>query len=90
MAAGDFERALAMLEVARVIQPGSGYASFQEAIVYARLGRAADAVAMLRGAAAAGSVTREAVDGEPAFTSLRQDSAFTNILQTLPSRPRDG
>jgi hypothetical protein len=79
-----------MLEATRIVQQryfDSGHSSgFELALTCARLGRAPDAVAALKGAIAAHDYNVLGISTNPGFTSLQGDPAFQDLLRQVTER----
>jgi predicted esterase len=87
-AAHDPARAVALLLVARAMQPADPSDCWWLARGYALLGQRADALEALRCASARGSgLTAADVRGDSAFVNWRDDPQFREIVATLPDEP---
>jgi predicted esterase len=81
---GDFDLALAFLDVAASVHPESPLPAFTAARVHAVAGHVDEAFTALERAAAAGGLTRTAVEEHPQLASLRTDARYPALLERLP------
>jgi predicted esterase len=80
---GELGRAALLLRVAAEIEPEVPHVRFRLAVVFAKLGDAAGALAELERAIERGWDDRAAIEGEPAFAALAADERFRALLARL-------
>lgn len=84
-ARNDAARGLAVLDIAKAVEPGSSFVCFNQGIGYAMMGRTADAISAVRCAVAGGRVTAADLREEHGFDRIRGDTAFAAIVASAPS-----
>jgi tetratricopeptide (TPR) repeat protein len=82
---GDKIKALANIQKARNIAPGSRKVLWEAALVYELAGNRTEALAALTGAIHGGQPLDE-VRGEPALKDLRADPRYQNLMSNLPAK----
>jgi tetratricopeptide (TPR) repeat protein len=80
---GDKSKALANIQEARRIAPGSRKVLWEAALVYEIAGNRTEALAALTGAIHGGQPLDE-VRGEPALKELRADPRYQSLIGSLP------
>ena len=83
---GDMKKATVLYELAVLIDPGRGYAWFNLACVYSRLGRKKDALRALEAAVRNGVRDRKAIATDPDLEAIRREPAYVKLLETLEER----
>jgi tetratricopeptide (TPR) repeat protein len=79
----QYDRAVFVLSIATEIDPKNPSAFYNRAAAYARKGDRKRALADLRQAVDNGWKDRTAIDKDPDFDSLRQDTEFKQLVQSL-------
>jgi tetratricopeptide (TPR) repeat protein len=80
---GDMKKAMALYELTVLIDPGRGYAWFNLACVYSRLGEKREAQRALEAAVRNGVRDREAIAADPDLEAIRGEPAYIKLLETL-------
>jgi tetratricopeptide (TPR) repeat protein len=82
---GDTNKALANIQKARGIAPGSRKVLWEAALVYEIAGQRTEALAALTGAIHGGQPLDE-VRGEPALKDLRADPRYQSLMGNLAAK----
>jgi predicted esterase len=83
----EFNRAILALSVATEIQPENARAWYSRACAEARAGQKRKALEDLRAAVAKGFRDRRGIEENGDFDSLRGDTEFRSIVESLPAEP---
>jgi len=84
---GDMKSARHMYELTVLVDPGRGYAWYNLACVYSRLGEKKDALRALETAVRNGVQDREAIERDPDLEAIRREPAYIRLLETLKKNP---
>ena len=84
---GDMKKARVLYELTVLIDPGRGYAWFNLACVYSRLGEKKDALRALEAAVRNGVQDREAIEKDPDLEAIRREPAYIRLLEILKKNP---
>ncbi len=83
----DLKSARYLYELTVLVDPGRGYAWYNLACVYSRLGEKKDALRALEAAVGNGVRDREAIGRDPDLEAIRQEPAYIRLLETLKKNP---
>jgi dienelactone hydrolase len=84
---GDMKTAKVQYGLTVLIQPESGFAWFNLACVYSRLGKKKDALRALETAVRNGVQDWEAIEKDPDFAAIRREPAYLRLLGNLKKNP---
>lgn len=84
---GDMKSAKVLYELTVLIGPDRGYAWFNLACVYSRLGEKKDALRALEAAIRNGVQDWEAIEKDPDLEAIRREPGYIRLLQTLKKDP---
>jgi tetratricopeptide (TPR) repeat protein len=84
---GNMKSARHLYELTVLVDPGRGYAWYNLACVYSRLGEKKDALRALETAVRNGVQDGEAIAKDPDFEAIRREPAYIRLLEALKKDP---